>query len=1626
MRRTLYALSLVVIALAPLEHVASSPTATPAPPPGALGTYVRGPTQLTAGTPAALRIATHASTSERASAPLPNVAVEVALESKQRRQVVWRGKTDAAGVADARFSVPSWPEGAYTVRVSARHPDGRHDLHTHEVSLVAGAKLLLESDKPLYQPGQMVHLRALAVRPQDGRPVAAHTATFIVTDPRGNEVFHQDQPLSDFGVTAADMPLADELTLGAYHARVELEGAHAGELALTIARYQLPKFKVSLEPDRPYYAPGERATVHVEARYFFGKPVARGSVSLDAALAGNGLSIKLRTLKATLDSDGKATVQLELPRTLESEEATLRLSADVSDEAEHHEQAAREAPVSTMAARLELTPEVSVLVPGVENRLWVTAARPDGTPMAGAELEIKVNGAELARTRTDAIGVAQVAYTPRSNVSVQSCQGALVEAGLREHGVVAWQSRCVRVGAVGTLLVRPDRALYPMGAPLTVEVAGLGPDGIALLDVVKDGQTVDTAELHLKAGVGRVTLPPDARRFGTLSLEAYRIGPDGSKQRGARLVYVARPSALTVEVHPQYARQAQSFRPGEKGRIKLRVVDAVDQRGVKAQVGVVMVDQSVLALKAMQPGAARLYFTLAREATQPSLAMKVRPGGYTVERLVDAGLIDALKDEAGRILLAGAVAPEQAWETDPWQERLTARDEQLTRLGEKLGAYARTHAVGEHAGKGWRFRRDLLPHMVDDGALAARDLHDPWGRRQALEVALAQAGLSDFDSFAQQNVNDRLTLIYQAFARAGLERTLPDDTASGKKKGALLALADLDKLAQGGKLDKNLLVDPWGRPWRVAEKKRAYLIGNLRSRFLIASAGPDGVAGNGDDLYPVDESYRYSRHPVLKVAEVQVMGAVAADAFGRGGLGVRGYGYGGGGTGAGIGLGSIGVAGRGGTGGASGGEEPRLRQKFPETMLWRPDLLTDGHGEATLDVEMADSITTWQLSAEAISADGRIGQTTAEVRVFQDFFADLDLPPVVTQHDELSVPVAVYNYLPSSQRVTLTLEDKPWFTRLSDKTQTIDLQPSQVGVRYFRIRAEHVGRKTLMVKAEGAQAADALEKPIEIAPDGEERALSFQDRLEAGARQHTLTIPPDAIADASLAGLKIYPAMSSHVIEGLDSMLRMPGGCFEQTSSTTYPNALILDYLRKSGKSTPQIEQKAKQYLQTGWQRLVSFEVPGGGFSWFGQAPANKILTAYGIEEFSDMSKVFPVDKRVIARTEEWLARQQRGDGSWAPDTQFINEGATNRFNSDVLRITAYIAVALKHTGYKGPALDKAMSFVQSRLQSERPKDAYTLALVGELLAGGSEAGALEAVLERLWQERTDQPDGKTVAFSSKEKTPTYGDGKSGTVETTALAAFSMLQTKEAQLGRIDRAVGYLLGAKDTFGNWYSTQATILSLKALLAYGTRSQARASGTLAVAVDGREVGRYRVRAGEEALGAIDLAAATVPGKHTVSVRFDGAGQISYQLVSRWFEPRAATSERTRAKEELEVATRIDRERLKAGDAIVEKVRVVSHAGGIDMPIVEAGLPPGFDVDQEALDGLVKARIVEKVQATPRALVFYLAHLEGGKAIELPVHLKARFPARVQVPAPTVYEYYKPERRAVGAAGVVTVEG
>ena len=497
--------------------------------------------------------------------------------------------------------------------------------------------------------------------------------------------------------------------------------------------------------------------------------------------------------------------------------------------------------------------------------------------------------------------------------------------------------------------------------------------------------------------------------------------------------------------------------------------------------------------------------------------------------------------------------------------------------------------------------------------------------------------------------------------------------------------------------------------------------------------------------------------------------------------------------------------------GRGGTAEPRIRQLFPETLLWRPELVTDDDGNATLPLELADSITTWRLSASAVSGDGKLGAAQLPVKVFRDFFVDLNLPVALTRGDEVAVPVVVYNYLDKPQTVTLTLADDQdgWCKRLDGAEQRVDLGPNEVRSVRYRLKAEKVGDWTLTVKAEGAADSDAVKRPVEVLPDGRRVEEMVNGTLEKPA-DVTLTLPDDFIPGSQREVVKIYPSTFSQVVEGLDGIFRMPSGCFEQTSSTTYPNVLALDSLKGTGQSYADVRMKAEGYIRSGYQRLLGFEVQGGGFEWFGRAPASRTLTAYGLMEFADMARVSEVDPNMVARTRNWLLAQRRPDGSWDADQNpMLHEDMTGARTAADARLaeTAYVAWAV----FGDPAAAGQSASTFTYLKSHNPagvQDAHTLALVCNALLAVDEHNADAApYLDRLEAMKKFDGAGKFAWWEQPAgaRTTFYGAGRSGQIETTALAALALLRSgRNPDATR--KALTWLTAQKDPAGTWYSTQ----------------------------------------------------------------------------------------------------------------------------------------------------------------------------------------------------------------------------
>jgi uncharacterized protein YfaS (alpha-2-macroglobulin family) len=701
----------------------------------------------------------------------------------------------------------------------------------------------------------------------------------------------------------------------------------------------------------------------------------------------------------------------------------------------------------------------------------------------------------------------------------------------------------------------------------------------------------------------------------------------------------------------------------------------------------------------------------------------------------------------------------------------------------------------------------------------------------------------------------------------------------------------------------------------------------------------------------------------------------------------------------------------------AGSSETLIRDHFPETLLWRPQIITDDEGRASVDLTFADSITAWRLSATAVDAEGRLGGSELPLRVVKPFFVDFNLPVSLTRNDEVSVPVVVHNYTDKPQAVTLTLTDGDWFSRSGGPESPLVVEPGKVAAVHYRLTAKRAGTFVLEVRADGQGVADALKRNIEIVPDG--RRIDFPP--VNGTLDWPAVVPltvPDKVIDGSVhAQVKLYPSSFSQLLEGLEGIFRMPSGCFEQTSSSTYPNVLALEYLKRTGQDRPEVTRKAHQFIHVGYQRLLGFEISGGGFSWFGQQPAVRTLTAYGLMEFVDMARVHDVDPMLIERTRAWLLKQRQRDGSWQPDGH--GAGADNR-----LTATAYVAWAVFDNNAAAKEANLTLDYLLRRKPADI-SDPYTLALVANaLLALDSTGTRAGPYLDRL--ETLKRTDGGRFAWwqrAADERTIFYGAGASADVETTALTALAMLKAKRP--GSVAAGLAWLMSKKDAHGTWGSTQATVLSLKALLA-GTK----------IAEGGDKERVIEIRLGDKVLKTIaippdqaevmqqfDVPAQLLVGKQTLTLTETTGTASGYQVTLRYHVENTDPGPASRF---FDVNLTYDRTEVNMLDMVAVKARVVNRQPSpAAMVMLTLPVPPGFVPLTDDLESLQRDGKIAKFSVEPRQIVVYLRELRRERPLDVRYRLQAVLPVKALSRGARVYEYYAPEREAISVPIVLTVK-
>ncbi|MEM5565755.1 TonB-dependent receptor plug domain-containing protein [Psychroserpens sp. AS72] len=682
-----------------------------------------------------------------------------------------------------------------------------------------------------------------------------------------------------------------------------------------------------------------------------------------------------------------------------------------------------------------------------------------------------------------------------------------------------------------------------------------------------------------------------------------------------------------------------------------------------------------------------------------------------------------------------------------------------------------------------------------------------------------------------------------------------------------------------------------------------------------------------------------------------------------------------------------------------GNDLPEERTDFRQTIYWNPVVQTGENGKAELEFYNNDAITSFKITAEGISYNGNLGHQEKTYATKKLLNIDFKAPNYMVLEDIVILPVTITNE--TSEGIDADLEiSLPEHLKLAEgydkkihiKAHSSLLKPIRV------IPIKTVKTTTIDISVSSKKHSDVIKKNVTILSPYFPSETSI-----SGSKSKTVEFDINSVVDRSLhAEFNIYTDIIGDVMDGIESLIREPHGCFEQTSSSTYPNIMVLQYLKESGKSNPEIEAKALDYIQKGYKRLISFETAENGFEWFGKTPPHETLTAYGVLEFTEMKTIYDgVDQKMIDRTVDWLMSRKDGKGGFLKS----KKGYDSFASSPVDVANAYIVYAISESG--GDA-NIDLEYETAFNDALKSKDTYKMAML--TLASYNLGKTKNAQL--LLKEIKSSISKFGFENLPVEQTITRSYGNAKNIETTAFTVLALLRENASNPTLIANGIEHLI-SKRSNNRFGSTQSTAMALKALIAY-TQQQKKMmitdNDSVELIINGNSLTSKLKMTNNGKITIDGLGAYLKQGTQKVAINFNNKNTtFPYSLVIGWDSYTPDSSKDVF----LDLKTSIADTNHNVGDNVSMTIEVTNLKNdGLGMVTSIIGIPSGTTTQPWQLKAILEEEKVAYYEVFDNYLVLYWRSFAANESKTIRLDLKADIAGTYKAPASTVYPYYGDE--------------
>lgn len=558
-------------------------------------------------------------------------------------------------------------------------------------------------------------------------------------------------------------------------------------------------------------------------------------------------------------------------------------------------------------------------------------------------------------------------------------------------------------------------------------------------------------------------------------------------------------------------------------------------------------------------------------------------------------------------------------------------------------------------------------------------------------------------------------------------------------------------------------------------------------------------------------------------------------------------------------------------------DRPRVRKDFPDTVFWVGDVTTNADGTAQVRVEYPDSLTSWRLTARAVTVSTDVGATTTQTTTTKDLILRVVTPRFLTEGDQVSIPTIVHNYLPDAKTVSLTFAADGLApgdgTAPVTAPRSLQVAPNGQQRADWRFTADQVRQVTVTGKAVTDVAGDAMQLSLPVLPAGLQRNIgSAGSMVDPGPRTIDLTVPPAANASGRSIRVSLAPSLAGTMLGALDYLTSYPWGCTEQTLSSFVPNLVVLRALEQMKLSPTERLQSLDRQVSDGLKRLYDYQHQDGGWGWWKTDQNHPFMTAYALDGLM-------LARDAGVRIEEWrLANGTRA-------LQQLYE----RYPRAVPDLKAYEVFVLARSTPESFDLAAALTDLWSS-RSRMTTSGRALLLM--TLDHKKDARADEAARELVAAAQTRGD----VTWWSVDSDPLLEDIVDTSVEATGLA-LQALSGRDPRNPLLERAARWLVLNRNAGAYWVSTKQTAIALHGLLAYmRARGEQAAPVSADVFVNGTRVASQSFDAKSlTAPNPVLIESPAAAGTNAVRIVKQGAGTLYYEASVRYYDKPAA-AERT----------------------------------------------------------------------------------------------------------------------------------